>query len=218
MFELFGDDMPHSPDKYYEGSGWEGWAKFLGTNNKHWATYKSRSFIKARKYIRQKKFKNVAEYRTAHRAGLLPEDIPFTPNVAYRAQWKGWPDFLGNSNVSNVAKHRGMLPYAKAQAHVKALELNTQEEYRLWSSSGNRPQEIPSAPNRHYSDNGWIDWPSWLGSRNRPKPLTDLQQQVVDQINSGVTNKSEVARRVGIIPQNIFRILRLDHVKKALNE
>jgi predicted helicase len=65
-------------------------------------------------------------------------------------------------------------PYEEAKEFVKALGLKNAREWRSYSSSGNRPAEIPSAPNVVYSNKGFTKWEDWLGIR--------LTQRYVDYL------------------------------------
>ena len=55
--------------------------------------------------------------------------------------------------------------YEVAREFVRALGLKNPREWRTYSSSGNRPVEIPSAPNVVYENKGFTKWEDWLGIR-----------------------------------------------------
>jgi hypothetical protein len=57
-----------------------------------------------------------------------------------------------------------MLPFAVGRGYVKKLKLRTKTEWQAWSKSGQRPSDIPSAPDKTYRDDGWVSWPDWLGN------------------------------------------------------
>jgi hypothetical protein len=50
---------------------------------------------------------------------------------------------------------------------VRGLGLAGKTGWWAWSKSGQRPSDIPSAPDRAYRDDGWVSWPDWLGSSSR---------------------------------------------------
>ena len=48
-------------------------------------------------------------------------------------------------------------------AFVWKLKLKGPKEWWAWCKSDQRPDNIPSTPNRSYRDDGWISLPDWLG-------------------------------------------------------
>ena len=51
-------------------------------------------------------------------------------------------------------------------AFVQRLKLTNKMQWHEWSKSGQRPNNIPSAPNEIYNDKGWVDIADWLGPSN----------------------------------------------------
>ena len=54
-----------------------------------------------------------------------------------------------------------------AKAIVRKLNLRSWREWQAWSTSGQRPSNIPGQPNKVYCDDGWISMPDWLGYDGR---------------------------------------------------
>jgi hypothetical protein len=54
-------------------------------------------------------------------------------------------------------------PFEEARAYVRGLGLKTQADWNAWRKKGERPPDIPSAPERVYKEH-WIDWGDWLGT------------------------------------------------------
>ena len=46
---------------------------------------------------------------------------------------------------------------------MRTLGLKSHEEWNAWSSSGARPYDIPSTPDRTYKSSGWLSYPDFLG-------------------------------------------------------
>ena len=63
-----------------------------------------------------------------------------------------------------------MLPFAAARAIVQKLQLKSHKEWLTWCKPGQRPSNIPSAPNKTYRVDGWISWPDWLGYETTRAP------------------------------------------------
>ena len=55
---------------------------------------------------------------------------------------------------------------------MRSLKLESWKEWWEWSKSGERPQDIPSHPDREYTDEGWKDWPEFLGYQPRRNAKT----------------------------------------------
>jgi hypothetical protein len=87
-----------------------------------------------------------------------PKDIPRSPRNVYRAQWKGWGDWIGRPE--NIAPFRRQFrPFEEARTFARTLGLRTGDDWQNWSVvPGNRPFDIPSRPESTYAKEGWIDW------------------------------------------------------------
>ena len=122
-----------------------------------------RPFEEARAFARGLKFKSRSEWEAYCRSGNKPADIPSNPQTTYAdSGWIGWGDFLGNGNVRNISWR----PFEEARPFAHGLKLKSVKEYGAYCKSGNRPDDIPSAPDVVYADSGWIGWGDWLGTGN----------------------------------------------------
>jgi superfamily II DNA or RNA helicase len=87
-------DIPANPDSAYKDEGWVGWGDWLGTGRKppgdEW-----RPFEEARKFARGWGLDNSKEWRELVKTGEKPADIPANPDSVYKAEWRGWADWLG---------------------------------------------------------------------------------------------------------------------------
>jgi len=61
---------------------------------------------------------------------------------------------------------------------MRALNLSSVQEWRYWCTSGQRPEDIPSDPEKNYRDRGWVSWPDWLAhlARNASRSFEDASQ------------------------------------------
>ena len=55
------------------------------------------------------------------------------------------------------------LPFEEAKEYARSLELKSSTDWKNFSSSGKRPENIPSSPREKYKDKGWISWSDFLG-------------------------------------------------------
>lgn len=95
-----------------------------------------------------------------------PDNIPKKPQVTYKyLGWSGYPDFLNFPSRSGRFRY-----FVLAREFVQTLGLLTIAEWRdycrgdLAETRGIKPRDIPSSPERIYSENGWISWSDWLGT------------------------------------------------------
>ncbi len=74
-------------------------------------------------------------------------------------------DWLGTRRVATI--NRIYLPFKKAREYVRKIKLKGNEQWREYCKGGNKPDDIPAAPDRIYKEKGWISWPDWLGTNKK---------------------------------------------------
>ena len=87
-------------------------------------------------------------------------------------------------------KREAFLPFKRARAIVRKLKLGSQKEWKEWSKSGERPNNIPGSPERAYRDAGWTSIPDWLGYERRhaePKKLPPSPKRAAHAKRGGGT-------------------------------
>ena len=161
-------DLPSNPHRQYRNQGWISMEDFLGKKSKHTPKNlnrpikKFRSFTDARAFARSLKLQSFLDWQNFSKSGEKPEDIPSSPNHAYKNQgWNGIEDFLGYSK-----KFR---PFEDARVFARGLGLNSIEEWLAYSKSGKRPKDIPSHPDLAYKNQGWKSMSDWLDISPRSK-------------------------------------------------
>jgi predicted helicase len=134
-------------------------------------------FELAREYVRTLGLKNPREWRSYSRSGKRPIGIPSAPNVVYDNKgFTKWEDWLG---VRLNQRYVNYLDFSEARAFVHQLNLKSQDEWKIYAKSNQRPSEIPSNPHRTYKDKGWINYPNWFGSdriSNRSRVFLDYEE------------------------------------------
>ena len=164
-------DIPASPNKTYQGKGWQGMGDWLGTGNIAPFLREFRPLKKARGFVRTLKLKNQLEWQAYCRGDLpdkppKPDDIPSEPNQVYEDKgWGGLSDWLGTDRFS---RHK-IRPFKKARDFVRALELKSGAEWRQYykgdlPNKRPKPVDIPASPNRIYKNQGWQGRGDWLGT------------------------------------------------------
>jgi hypothetical protein len=147
-------DIPASPQPIYADAGWAGMSDWLGTGTiaPHLREY--RSFKKARAFARSLNLKSETEWRAYTRSSRKPDDIPARPSRTYAKDgWAGMSDWLGT----------GAPPFKKARAFARSLNLKSATEWRTYTQSGKKPDNVPTNPNRTYAVDGWAGMGDWLG-------------------------------------------------------
>ena len=169
-------DIPASPRAVYAEAGWAGWGDWLGgTVAARLRRY--RPFRKARAFVRRLGLKSREEWSEYCKLGKKPADIPSNARVVYaKAGWAGIGDWLGT-------KRRGMRwrPFKKARAFVRGLDLKSTNEWFDYCKSDKKPNDIPSNPNKNYTEDGWSDWGDWLRTTRRHggwRPFTKARAYV----------------------------------------
>lgn len=132
---------------------------------------KYRPLKEASEFARGLGIKSSDEWQEYCKSSECPDDIPATPEKVYRNEgWIDWYDFLGKSKNS-------FRSFKKSRQFVRKLKLNSLKEWKIYSESGKKPDDIPSRPNKVYRKKGWIDWFDFLGkSKNRFRLFEDSRE------------------------------------------
>jgi hypothetical protein len=156
-------DIPAYPHKVYAQKGWKGMGDWLGTGNI--ANYQRtfRSFEDARAFVHTLNIRTYSEWVAYSKSGKKPSDIPVSPDHHYRGKgWKGYGDWLGTGKTINRywGEYRSFI---EARAFVQSLNLKGCKEWVEYCNSGQKPSDIPRAPEKKYAGHGWINWGDWTG-------------------------------------------------------
>ncbi|XRB01667.1 methyltransferase domain-containing protein [Pycnococcus provasolii] len=155
-------NMPSNPQRTYASSGWTSWGDFLGYAEGQCARGSFRSFEDARVHACTLGLKSQKEWEAWSKSGKRPHDIPSAPNRTYASSgWTSYPDFLGYAE--GQCARGSFRSFEDARVHARTLGLKSQKEWRAWSSSGARPHDIPSNPDKTYKSSGWLSYGDFLG-------------------------------------------------------
>ena len=154
------EDISHTPWNTYKEE-WKGLGDWLGTGNIHPSNRVFRPFKEARQFARSLGLKGRKEWEEYSKSGKRPKDIPSNPQLTYKAEWKGFGDWLGTGNIASHNKvYRS---FKEAREFARSLGLKSHKEWREYSKSGKRPKDIPSAPWNTYKKE-WKGLGDWLGT------------------------------------------------------
>jgi superfamily II DNA or RNA helicase len=121
-----------------------------------------RPFDHARAFVRSIGLRNHLEWVAYCRSGERPNDIPASPSVGYPKEWASWGDWLGTDFVHH--SRRKHLPFNEARAFARRLGLKSATEWREYSKSSKKPDNIPADPGTVYAESGWSGMGDWLGT------------------------------------------------------
>jgi len=199
-------DIPYAVRQIYKKE-WKGWGDFLGTGNVAPSDRKFKDFEEAKIFVRKLKFKNRDEWKQFIKTNKFTNNIPKDPATSYKNKgWKGWGDFLGTGRVAN--QNRKYLSFNKAREYVRKLNLKNQTDWRDFSRSKNKPENIPANPESVYKNKEWTNWGDFLGTgrvanQNRKYLSFNKAREYVRKLN--LKSRTELQRyfRSGKIPMNI---------------
>ena len=159
------EDIPASPEKTYKQDGWKGMGNWLGTDSVASYLRKYKSFEEARDFVYKLKLKNQKEWQDYFKSGHKPDFIPVAPDRIYKQDgWKGFGDWLGTGSVASKLKE--YKSFEEAREFVHKIKLKGRKEWKNYCKSGQKPDDIPAAPQSSYKQDGWEGWGDWLGSSN----------------------------------------------------
>ncbi|MDH3203553.1 MAG: hypothetical protein OEL81_02600 [Nitrosopumilus sp.] len=198
-------EIPASPDRTFK-KVWKGWGDWLGTGIIANKNLEFLPFDEAREFVHSLDLKNQKEWSQYVKSGNKPTNIPSTPTNTYKDQWKGLGDWLGTGRKAN--KNLEFLPFDEAREFVNSLKLKGQSDWNTFCKSGNKSDNIPTAPNSTYNKKGWTNWGDWLGTGIiATKDREYLPFNEAREFVQGLKLKSDpewrIYRKSGELPPNI---------------
>lgn len=195
--------IPVFPHLAYRASGWRDWQDFLGYGGRKRGHGRFLPFQEARAWVHAKRFATVSLWHQLRVQGLVPDNIPVTPNVVYqRSGWVSWQDWVGCPPPEERWRS-----FEEAREFVRSLNFGGAPSYKKWAMTRERPIDVPFAPHHVYRKQGWTDWYDWLG---HPKSQPLRQYLSFDEARAfmhgqGLVGSSGWAewRRHGLRPNNI---------------
>ena len=163
------NNLPRNPDSFYKNSGWISWGDFLGTGRLNQQEMRKRylPFDQAKDYVQSLNISGYREWKKFCLSGKKPNTIPPTPSLIYKdSGWTSWGDWLGTDSLSNAEIAKQFLPFNEARKYVRLLKITSRFEWQKYCLSGEKPNTIPSNPDKIYKDSGWISLGDFLGNNN----------------------------------------------------
>ena len=120
-------------------------------------------FEEARDFVRGLNLKSHIEWSNYIKNGKKPNEIPSAPNSTYQLEWKGWGNFLGTGTIA--PQKRVYRSFKDASDFISKLNLKSQSEWKNYTKSGQKPEDIPTNPNNVYKED-WKGFGDFLGTGN----------------------------------------------------
>jgi hypothetical protein len=157
------DDIPANPDRTYK-KDFKGFGDFLGTGRIAYKDKAYRPYKEAREFVRNLNLKSMEEWKKYCKSGNKPDDIRVHPDRTYKKDFKGFGDWLGTGTIA--PQNKVYRPYKEAREFVRKLNLKNFTEWQEYCKSGDKPDDIPSAPKNSYKNKEYLNLGDWLGTGN----------------------------------------------------
>lgn len=114
------------------------------------------SYAEAQAYASNHKIKSMRQwfdYHNPRKGGeVRPRNVPGDPSKFYgrRGLWTGWPDFLGTDTKATQVQKDEFLGLEETKQWFIDNKITTVTKFREVSKSGNRPDNIHSAPDKKF--------------------------------------------------------------------
>ena len=114
------------------------------------------SYEQVQAYAKKNRIKSMRQWFAFHNESKggapRPRNIPGDPSKYFqrRNKWGGWPSFLGTTTKATQTVKSEFKDLAACKQWFINQKIYTVAQFRELSKSGNRPSEIPAAPNKKY--------------------------------------------------------------------
>ncbi len=160
------DDIPAKPEKVYKNKGWCGFMDWLGYStiqrNQPSGNSQFKEFKEAKEFARSLGLKSEKDWKEYKKSGAKPDDIPAKPEKVYKNYgWCGFMDWLGYTQVQRKS-NSNFLSFEESREFARSLNLKTENDWREYKRTGNKPSNIPAKPENVYKYDGWNGYRDWL--------------------------------------------------------
>ncbi len=157
-----------------------------------------RPFEEAREFVRRLHLANRDKYITWVVENTI-SDLPLAAEKVYGTKWTNWPDYLGNSRITE----RNKLSYVEAELIVKELKFKTQIQFLKWVKNQNI-YNIPKSPDIAYMNQGWKDWGTFLGNKkNRTYLSFEESKKWAHQSGIKTAKEWKIAKKKDNLPNGV---------------
>ncbi|MDE1812685.1 MAG: DEAD/DEAH box helicase family protein [Thaumarchaeota archaeon] len=194
------EDIPTNASIVYKND-WQGFEDWLGYVAKRSRYAEYLPFNDARNYARKLNLKTTVEWENFTKSEKFPPNIPKRPDLVYKKEWKSFMDWLGTEK--DFGKWRS---FENAKKFVLDLKLSGHMGWQAYCSSGKKPQDIPSHPEKTYHEwKNWTDWTGFHTQQNKYKKLRPYEEakKFVHQLGLKSSQEWNVWKKSGKKPPDI---------------
>jgi len=200
------DKLPKSLRSAYPDE-WDSWSVFCGRER-----CKQNKFLpydEAKAVLSELNLQKTQDWYDLARDGNVPDGIPSGLDTHYKDKgWKGYTDILSLPGVAN--KGYNFVLFNKARSFARKLRLKSKAEWKTFLNSDKRPDDIPTRPDRTYSDE-WVSWGDFLGTKRtrrgvkRGHVFAPLEEAKKYAKENGITSSTEWNNHIreAVLPEDI---------------
>ncbi len=198
------ETLPTAPWEHYKNTGWISMDDFLGHGRISNSSKKFLSFEESRSFVRSLGLSGENEWELYCKSGKRPDNIPFHPERSYKnTGWISFGDFFGTGNVYR----KQFKSFEDARSFVRKLRLKNDAQWRIFSTSKKKPDDIPANPKHTYKKE-WSGLGDWLGTgtiATQARKYISYQEAKKYVRSLGLKNREDWydAVKTGKIPKNI---------------
>ena len=155
------NDIPRDLRAVYSKKGvWISFPDFFNTNNVHVKDVVS--YEEAKTILKSLKLFGKDAFIDYCKLENFDNRLPKNPSTKYKNNgWISWGDFL---STGNIATHElNYLPYDETKELVCNLHIKSLDEFKNYSNSDDRNNNVPKDPYTVYQNKGWLSWGDFLG-------------------------------------------------------
>jgi hypothetical protein len=155
--------LPSEPSSAYRND-WVSWPDFVGKSNN--VIPKHVSYEEAKKIIKDIVIPNLSAWaKFIKTKDRVIHGLPSNPERLYAKDWKGWNNFLSSDKVTTHRRSKSFVSYEEAKIVIQEKGIINNEHFRLLMKSPDRPDGVPTNPDKHYPE--WISWKDFLDTRGK---------------------------------------------------
>jgi hypothetical protein len=156
------EDIPTNVYSSYKDEGFTNLMDFLGLDLGKSRNRKFKSFNEVKSFFKKNKIFSQSDWKQFCKDGKRPLDIPYSVVSYYKETNKfiNWGSFTGNEAPQNKIFRE----FSKAREYARSLKLKSGNDWRRFSESDKRPNDIPASPaNIKQYQPHWKGMKNWLG-------------------------------------------------------
>ena len=129
------------------------------------------SYEEAKVFIQKQNLKSKKEFDKWSSSDQRPINFPSKPSTIYSGDFETYSKFLG---YIAKGRYRNYMSYEEAKVFIQKINFRSSWEFKIWSSSGQRPNNFPSSPHVKYEEEfeGYSEFLGYPGSRKLRDYLT----------------------------------------------